>query len=56
MIQETRSFQENSVTGAGYVIEELVAGKDVKLTATAYGTDCYPQEDVRDLHFSERYE
>ena len=44
MIRETRSFQENSVTGAGYVIEELVAGKDVKLTATAYGTDCYPRK------------
>jgi L-aspartate semialdehyde sulfurtransferase len=30
--------------GGGYVIEELVAGKDVKLTATAYGTDCYPRK------------
>ncbi len=28
--------------GGGHVIEELVAGKDVKLEATAYGTDCYP--------------
>lgn len=28
--------------GGGHVIEELVAGKDLKLTATAYGTDCYP--------------
>jgi uncharacterized protein (DUF39 family) len=25
------------------VIEDLVAGKDVKLVATAYGTDCYPR-------------
>ena len=30
--------------GGGHVIEELVAGKDVKLTATAYGTDCYPRK------------
>jgi len=30
--------------GGAYVIEELVAGKDVVLTATAYGTDCYPRK------------
>jgi len=29
--------------GGGHVIEELVAGKDIKLVATAYGTDCYPR-------------
>ena len=29
--------------GGGHVIEELVAGKDVKLVAAAYGTDCYPR-------------
>jgi uncharacterized protein (DUF39 family) len=29
--------------GGGHVIEELVAGKDVRLSATAYGTDCYPR-------------
>ncbi len=29
--------------GGGHVIEELVAGKDVRLEATAYGTDCYPR-------------
>ena len=29
--------------GGGHVIEDLVAGKDVRLTATAYGTDCYPR-------------
>ncbi len=32
--------------GGGYVIEELVAGKDVRLTATAYGTDCYPRKSL----------
>ncbi len=30
--------------GGAYVIEELVAGKDVRLVATAYGTDCYPRK------------
>ena len=30
--------------GGGHVIEALVAGKDVKLIATAYGTDCYPRK------------
>ncbi|MBE0479288.1 homocysteine biosynthesis protein, partial [Candidatus Aerophobetes bacterium] len=29
--------------GGGHLIEELVAGKDIKLIATAYGTDCYPR-------------
>jgi uncharacterized protein (DUF39 family) len=29
--------------GGGHVVEDLVAGKDVKLLASAYGTDCYPR-------------
>jgi uncharacterized protein (DUF39 family) len=32
--------------GGAHVIEELVAGKDVRLTATAYGTDCYPRKKI----------
>ena len=32
--------------GGAYVIEELVAGKDVRLAATAYGTDCYPKKNL----------
>lgn len=32
--------------GGAYVIEELVGGKDVRLTATAYGTDCYPRKSL----------
>jgi L-aspartate semialdehyde sulfurtransferase len=35
--------------GGGHVIEELVAGKDVRLTATAYGTDCYPRKKLDTL-------
>ncbi len=30
--------------GGGHVIEELVAGKDIRLVASAYGTDCYPRK------------
>lgn len=30
--------------GGAHVIEELVSGKDVRLSATAYGTDCYPRK------------
>jgi len=30
--------------GGGHVIEELVAGRDVRLAAIAYGTDCYPRK------------
>ena len=35
--------------GGGHVIEELVAEKDVYLTATAYGTDCYPKKKLETL-------
>ena len=30
--------------GGGYVIEALVAGKDIRLVAVTYGTDCYPRK------------
>ena len=32
--------------GGAHVIEDLVAGKDVRLTAAAYGTDCYPRKNL----------
>jgi uncharacterized protein (DUF39 family) len=35
--------------GGGHVIEELVAGRDIKLVATAYGTDCYPRKKLETL-------
>jgi len=35
--------------GGGHVIEELVAGKDIRLVATAYGTDCYPGRKLETL-------
>ena len=35
--------------GGGHVIEELVAGKDIRLVADAYGTDCYPRRKLETL-------
>jgi uncharacterized protein (DUF39 family) len=35
--------------GGGHVVEELVAGKDIRLTATAFGTDCYPRKKLETL-------
>ena len=35
--------------GGGHVIEELVAGKDIRFIATAYGTDCYPRKKIETL-------
>ncbi|MDH3392523.1 MAG: homocysteine biosynthesis protein [Desulfobulbaceae bacterium] len=32
--------------GGGHVIEDLVAGKEITLRATGYGTDCYPNTEV----------
>ena len=33
--------------GGGHVIHDLVAGKKVNLTATSYGTDCYPNREIK---------
>ena len=33
--------------GGGHVIHDLIAGKKVYLKATAYGTDCYPNKEVK---------
>ncbi|MFA4989531.1 MAG: homocysteine biosynthesis protein [Candidatus Omnitrophota bacterium] len=35
--------------GGAHVIQELVAGSDVRLEATAYGTDCYPRKKIETL-------
>ncbi len=35
--------------GGGHVIQEFVAGKDIRLNATAYGTDCYPRKKLETL-------
>ncbi|MDD5449838.1 MAG: homocysteine biosynthesis protein [Candidatus Omnitrophica bacterium] len=35
--------------GGAHVIEDLVSGKDVTLSGTAYGTDCYPGKKLETL-------
>jgi len=35
--------------GGAHVIEELIAGKDVRLQATSDGTDCYPRREIDTL-------
>jgi uncharacterized protein (DUF39 family) len=32
--------------GGGHVIEDLIAGKDIKLHALSSGTDCYPRKEI----------
>jgi uncharacterized protein (DUF39 family) len=39
-----RTYPGDFSYGGGHVIEELVAGKDVRLSISAYGTDCYPRK------------
>jgi len=33
--------------GGGHVIQDLIAGKRIYLRAVAYGTDCYPNKEVK---------
>jgi uncharacterized protein (DUF39 family) len=47
-IGATNMSQKDSFEyGGGHVIEDLVAGKEVELRATAYGTDCYPRTSIK---------
>ena len=39
----------NERYGGANVIEELIAGKDVKLKASAKGTDCYPETEIETI-------
>ncbi len=33
--------------GGAHVIEDLIAGKDIRLHAESYGTDCYPRREIK---------
>ena len=46
---KNRIYPGEFAYGGGHVIEELVAGKDIRLVATAYGTDCYPRRKLETL-------
>jgi L-aspartate semialdehyde sulfurtransferase len=39
-------FPGGFLYGGGHVIEDLVAGRRVKLKASGYGTDCYPRREA----------
>ena len=45
--------------GGGHVIEDLVRGKEIRLQAESYGTDCYPRRELdtwltlRDLNYAQ---
>lgn len=41
-----RSYPGEFKYGGGHVIEDLVAGKEIRLEAYSYGTDCYPLQKV----------
>ncbi len=40
------SESEGMAYGGAHVIEELIAGKNIRLRSTAYGTDCYPRKEI----------
>jgi uncharacterized protein (DUF39 family) len=46
---KNRIFPGEFSYGGGHVIEDLVAGKDIRLIASAYGTDCYPRKKLETL-------
>ena len=46
---DNRVYPGRFLYGGGHVIEDLVAGKDVKLEAFGYGTDCYPRRHIESL-------
>jgi uncharacterized protein (DUF39 family) len=46
---KNRSYPGEFKYGGGHVIEELVAGKDIRMVASAYGTDCYPRKKLETL-------
>ncbi len=33
--------------GGGHLLEDLVAGREIELRASAYGTDCYPAKEMK---------
>jgi uncharacterized protein (DUF39 family) len=54
-LSETRGMEY----GGAHVIEDLVAGKQVRLRSTSHGTDCYPRREIDTLvgleHINQAY-
>ncbi|MGE5599018.1 MAG: homocysteine biosynthesis protein [Bacteroidota bacterium] len=44
-LSETRGMEY----GGAHVIEDLLAGRPVRLRATSYGTDCYPRREIETM-------
>jgi len=42
----TEVSEHNPEYGGAHVIEDLIAGKNIKLKAVGRGTDCYPRRDI----------
>ncbi len=42
-----RNYPGEFVYGGAHVIEDLVAGKEIRLDASSYGTDCYPLKRIK---------
>ena len=43
---ENKVYPGRFLYGGGHVIHDLVAGKEIRLEAISYGTDCYPNKKV----------
>lgn len=43
---ENKVFPGRFSYGGGHVIHDLVAGKEIRMEATSYGTDCYPRRKI----------
>lgn len=43
---ENKVFPGHFSYGGGHVIHDLVAGKEIRLEAISYGTDCYPRKKI----------
>ena len=48
-IGATETANPHDTYGGAHVIEDLVAGKDVLLQASAKGTDCYPRTEIKTM-------
>jgi uncharacterized protein (DUF39 family) len=48
-IGATETAMPHDTYGGAHVIEDLIAGKDILLQASAKGTDCYPRTEIKTL-------
>lgn len=46
---ENKVYPGHFSYGGGHLIHDLVAGKEIRLEATSYGTDCYPRKKIETI-------